>query len=209
MITIVDYGRGNIFSIGQALASQDIVFRVSGKPEDVASAEKLILPGVGAYRDAFDGLTSRGLVEPLKNAAANGVPLLGICVGCQLLLSRGEEFGGSEGLDIIPGVVSRIPDPDPEDPARVRVPNVGWRHIAVRPDVPVLSDMQEGEAMYFVHSYSPRPSNDENVAATCRINGADIPVAVHSGSVLGVQFHPERSGPAGLRLIAGFARARL
>lgn len=207
MITIIDYGRGNIFSIGQALESQGIPFRISSEPEDVTGAERLILPGVGAFRDAYQGLVSRELVEPIKAAVAGGTPLLGICVGCQLLLSRGEEFGGSEGLDLIPGVVSRIPEPDPSDPGRVRVPNVGWRHVNVVARGSVLGGMQQnGEAMYFVHSYSPRPASKENIAATSRINGEEIPVAVQSGNIIGVQFHPEKSGPAGLRLIAAFAQ---
>ncbi len=123
MIVVVDYGRGNLFSLGQALRHLNVAHEVTSDPDRVEAAERILFPGVGAFGDAMDGLRKRGLVEPLKAAAATGTPILGICVGCQLLLTHGEEFGRHDGLDLIPGTVRRLPDPrrgrsgrDPESP---------------------------------------------------------------------------------------------
>jgi glutamine amidotransferase len=150
------------------------------------------------------GLAERGLVEPLKHVATRGTPFLGICVGCQVLLSAGEEFGRHDGLGIIPGTVARLPAPREGDPAAIRIPNVGWRHLDVRPGAPVLGALNGADLVYFVHSYAPMADDPANVAATIRVNGADIPVAVHRGNVVGVQFHPEKSGVVGLKLLRRF-----
>lgn len=204
MIVVVDYGRGNLFSLGQALRSLGAPYIISDRPEDLATAERIIFPGVGAFADAMQGLQQRGLVAPLRAAAQSGVPLLGICVGCQLLLTRGEEFGGDDGLDLIPGTVAGLPKPDPSDPDMVRIPNVGWRKLSVTPQAPVLGGVTDDEWMYFVHSYAPMVDDPAHVAATLRVNGADIPAAIARDNIVGVQFHPEKSGPAGLRLLARF-----
>lgn len=204
MILIVDYGRGNLFSLGQALRHLGVEHRISDKPEELGSAERIIFPGVGAFGDAMKGLRERGLVAPLLAAARAGTPILGICVGCQLLLSRGEEFGNHEGLGLIPGTVSRLPSPRMGDAAAIRIPNVGWRSLDVRPGASMFGAMARGQAMYFVHSFAPRPENIAHVAATIAVNGEDVPVAVQRDNVVGVQFHPEKSGPAGLALLAGF-----
>jgi glutamine amidotransferase len=204
MILVLDYGRGNLFSLGEALRHVGADFEVSGDPARVAAAERIVFPGVGAFGDAMEGLRQRGLVGPLKEAAARGVPILGICVGCQLLLSRGEEFGAHEGLDLIPGTVARLPAPQPGDPEAIRIPNVGWRRLAVRPGAPVLGDLPDGVMMYFVHSYAPMADDPAHVAATIAVNGREIPVAVHRQNIVGVQFHPEKSGPAGLHLLRRF-----
>lgn len=204
MILVLDYGRGNLFSLGEALRQVGADFHVSGDPAEVAAAERIVFPGVGAFGDAMDGLRQRGLVEPLQAAAARGVPILGICVGCQLLLSRGEEFGSHQGLGLIPGTVARLPAPVAGDPEAIRIPNVGWRRLQVRAGAPVLGDLPPGDMMYFVHSYAPMADDPADVAATIPVNGREIPVAVHRGSIVGVQFHPEKSGPAGLRLLGRF-----
>ena len=204
MIIVVDYGRGNLFSLGQALRHLGAVYEVSSDPARVIAAERIILPGVGAFGDAMRGLIDRGLVEALKSAAAKGTPLLGICVGCQLLLSRGEEFGRNDGLGLISGTVARLPRPRDGDPAAIRIPNVGWRHLSVRPSAPVLEVLSDADLMYFVHSYAPMVADPDAIAATIHVNGADIPVAVHRGNVVGVQFHPEKSGAAGLKLLGRF-----
>ena len=203
MLVVVDYGRGNLFSIEHALRSVDAKPVVSGDPETLRQASRIVFPGVGSFADAMDGLRSRELVEPLLGAIDNGVPLLGICVGCQLLLSVGEEFGEHPGLNVIPGRVRRLPATDGSETS-VRIPNVGWRSVRVETDVPVVGEVQPTEAMYFVHSFAPYPANDANVAATCHINNKHVPVAVHDRSVLGVQFHPEKSGNAGLALLRRF-----
>ncbi len=206
-VLIVDYGRGNLFSLARALEHLDAAYQVSGDPEMLELAERVIFPGVGAFGDAMRGLMERGLVEPLKAAAHRGTPILGICVGCQLLLSKGEEFGAHEGLDLIPGTVGRLPDLRPDDPNATRIPNVGWRWLDVRPGATILGALGENDLMYFVHSYAPMAENEEHVSATIPVNGVDIPVAVRRDNVVGVQFHPEKSGPAGLRLLDRFLKA--
>jgi glutamine amidotransferase len=207
MIVVVDYGRGNLFSLGQALRQLGVEHVISDDPAVLAGADRIIFPGVGAFGDAMGGLRQRGLIEPLRDAARAGTPILGICVGCQLLLSRGEEFGLHEGLDLIAGTVARLPGPQPDDPDAVRIPNVGWRPLQVRPGAPVLDAVQADDWMYFVHSYAPMVDNADDIAAAIHINGADIPVAIARGNIIGVQFHPEKSGPAGLRLLARFLEA--
>lgn len=207
MIAIVDYGRGNLFSLSQALRHLEIPHEVTDDPARIDAAERILFPGVGAFGDAMEGLKARGLVEPLKRAAADGRPLFGICVGCQLLLSQGEEFGAHEGLGLIPGTVSRVPDPCADDPYGIRVPNVGWRRLDDIADHPVLSALGPKDYVYFVHSFAPHPDLPDHVGATCRLNGEAVPVAVAAGSIAGVQFHPEKSGETGLRLLQRFASA--
>jgi len=204
MIVVVDYGRGNIFSLGQALRSLNVDHITSDRPDDLAAASRIVFPGVGAFADAMQGLHERGLVEPLRAAVRGGTPILGICVGCQLLLTRGEEFGAHEGLDLIPGTVARLPEPRQDDPEMVRIPNVGWRQLDVRPNAPMFDGVRAADWMYFVHSYAPMVDDPGDVAATISVNGRDIPAAIARGHIVGVQFHPEKSGPAGLRLLARF-----
>jgi glutamine amidotransferase len=186
-----------------------VTYHISGKPEDLTDAKRIIFPGVGAFGDAMVGLQERGLVEPLRAAAQRGIPFLGICVGCQLLLSRGEEFGPNVGLDLIPGVVSRLPAPRIGDPDAIRIPNVGWRPLSVRCDAPILGQVAPEDWMYFVHSYAPMVDDPANISATIAFNGQDIPVAISRDNIFGVQFHPERSGPSGLRLLAQFLEAKM
>lgn len=203
-VVIVDYGRGNLFSLGQALKHIGVAFEISGDPRKVERAKRIVFPGVGAFGDAMHGLEQRGLVGPLKSAARNGTPILGICVGCQLLLSRGEEFGNHDGLDLIAGTVAKLPAPRSDDTAPIRIPNVGWRKLNVRSEATVFGSLGEHDLMYFVHSFAPMAEHEEEVAATIRVNGADVPVAVCRDNIVGVQFHPEKSGPAGLGLISRF-----
>ncbi len=209
MITVVDYGRGNLFSLGQALRHLGFAHTVSSDPADLDRADRILFPGVGAFGDAMEGLRARGLVEALRAAAERGVPILGICVGCQLLLGRGEEFGSHEGLGLIPGTVARLPGPREGDPAAIRIPNVGWRRLHVRPGAPVLGALGPDDMMYFVHSFAPRPDDPSHVSATIPVNGEDVPVAVRRGNIVGVQFHPEKSGPAGLKLLSQFLGAAI
>ena len=203
-VVVVDYGRGNLFSIGQALRHIGAEYKISGDPDRIASADRIVFPGVGAFGDAIEGLRARNLVDPLKAVAAAGTPILGICVGCQMLLSRGEEFGLHEGLGVIDGTVARLPDPVASDPAAIRIPNVGWRRLSIRAGAPVLDALGDDDLMYFVHSYAPMAANPEDVLATIPVNGHDVPVAIGRGNIVGVQFHPEKSGVAGLRLLARF-----
>jgi imidazole glycerol-phosphate synthase subunit HisH len=204
-VVVVDYGRGNLFSLSLALKHIGVEHEVSSEPEAVEAASILILPGVGAFADAVAGLKNRGLFEPVRRHAINDKPFLGICVGCQLLMSIGEEFGVTEGLDILPGNVRQISDHLPAGTdGPMRIPNVGWR--VVTPEHKVANGMWAGNLTpdtmyYFVHSYAPIPALSEHVHARSYFNGVAIPVAVKKGNVLGVQFHPERSGDAGLDLL--------
>lgn len=207
MTVVVDYGRGNLFSLGQALAHLGADFEISDDPRTVAAAERIVFPGVGAFGDAMAGLARRGLVAPLRTAAAKGVPILGICVGCQLLLSVGEEFGNHPGLDIIPGTVRRLPAPDADGIAAVRIPNVGWRAVEAAPDDPVVGPLAGGDMVYFVHSYAPFVNDPGHAIGWLTVNGTRAPVAVRHGNVVGVQFHPEKSGPVGLALLDRFLAA--
>ena len=207
MIFVVDYGRGNLCSLGQALRKLGTEPVISDDPTALARADRIIFPGVGAFGDAMAGLRQRGLIEPLRAAARSGTPILGICVGCQLMLTRGEEFGLHDGLDLIPGTVARLPDSQTDDPDGVRIPNVGWRPLDVRKDAPMVGSLRPDDWMYFVHSYAPMVDDENNIAATIHINGTDIPVAIARDNIVGVQFHPEKSGPAGLRLLARFLKA--
>ncbi len=206
MIVVVDYGRGNLFSISQALQHLRVDYIISDRPDDLAAADRILFPGVGAFGDAMRGLVDRGLVEPLLDAVRSGKPVLGICVGCQLLLSRGEEFGLHQGLDLIPGTVSRLPDARPGDPEAIRIPNVGWRRLDVRPGAPILGSLKPDDWMYFVHSFAPMVEDPRHIAATIQVNGQAVPAAICRDNVFGVQFHPEKSGPAGLKMLARFLR---
>lgn len=203
MIVVVDYGRGNLFSTGQALRHLGVEYEVAADPTAVGRAGRIVLPGVGAFGDCMEGLRARGLIEPLRRAAANGVPMLGICVGAQVMLEAGEEFGRHDGLGFVPGTVRRLPEGN-GGPDAIRIPNVGWRPLRMRDGF--LDGTPEGAMVYFVHSYAPFVDREEDVAATIAVNGVDVPVAFRRGNVVGLQFHPEKSGPVGLGLIARFVR---
>jgi glutamine amidotransferase len=206
VIAIVDYGRGNVFSLGQALRQVGAEFELTSDPAKVRAAAKLILPGVGAFADCVRNLRERGLAEPVIAAARLGSPLLGICVGCQVLLDQGEEFGVHAGLGLIQGVVRRLPEPRDDDAEAIRIPNVGWRTLSVARGSSLFSGLPPESMMYFVHSYAPEPASPDDVSASIVVNGQRAAAAVERGRVFGVQFHPEKSGPAGLALLAAFAR---
>lgn len=203
MITVVDYGRGNLFSTGQALRHLGASYTVSADPAAIAQADRIVLPGVGAFGDCMAGLRTRGLVAPLQEAAARGVPMLGICVGAQVMLEAGEEFGRHDGLGLVAGTVRRLPEGNGGSDA-IRIPNVGWRALHARGAF--FAETPSAAMVYFVHSYAPFVTDDAAIAATIAVNGADVPVAFQQRNVIGFQFHPEKSGPIGLRLIEQFIR---
>lgn len=198
---VVDHGRANLFSLRHALSHLGIAHEASPDPARVAGATRLFLPGVGAFGDVMKAIRERGLVEPLRDAVKRRVPLLGICVGMQILAETGEEFGLHDGLGIWGGVVRRLPDP-PMGVRGTRVPNVGWRALSARAGY--FADLPAGTMAYFVHSYALSPGEPGDVEATIDFNGAALPAIVRCGSAMGFQFHPEKSGPAGLSLIERF-----
>jgi len=205
VIAVVDYGRGNLFSLGQALRHLGASFEITADPSRVRSADRVILPGVGAFGDAMVKLRSLGMVEALRDIVSRGVPLLGICLGMQVLASRGEEFGLHEGLGFIPGTVTRLPEGNGR-PDSVRIPNVGWRLLKPMAGHGLLSDLTPGMMMYFVHSYTPIVDDAVHVAATTEVNGMAVAAVIHRDNVVGYQFHPEKSGTAGLTLLGRFLK---
>lgn len=202
MIAVVDYGRGNLFSIGQALRHVGAEAELTSDPEVILAADRIVLPGVGAFADAMRGLRSRGLVNVLQEAASRGTPLLGICLGMQLLASRSEEFGSHDGLDLIPGAVRRLQRGEGEK--ATRIPNVGWRRLRPNPKDPFIGSFEEAPLMYFVHSYVPFPDDPAAVAASIDVNGVEVAAVIRRRNVIGCQFHPEKSGPVGLQVLQRF-----
>ena len=196
-VTIIDYGLSNLLSVQHAFAHFGAETLLTSKPEDVLAADALVLPGVGAFQDGMAGLEKLGLVEPICQKAAAGTPLLGICLGMQMLFDESEEFGLHKGLGLIPGRVVKIPDTD-ADGRPQRVPHISG---------PVLAAVQPGEECYFIHSYEAKPTDETDCLAFTVYGGRRICAAATHGSVLGCQFHPEKSGEVGLKIIEEFLKS--
>lgn len=215
-VAIVDYALGNIESVRLAFAHVGVEAIVSADPDEVADARALVLPGVGAFGDAMAALEKRGLVRVLIDFAASGRPLVGICLGMQLLLGHSEEFGSHEGLGLVPGAVRRFPSPQLADDARygpgAKVPQVGWNRVeapAHRRDGwqgTLLEGLESGAHMYFMHSYYVDPESRDVVLAESEYAGVRFCSALQWANVTGFQFHPERSAEAGLSIYRNFAR---
>ena len=200
MIAIVDYGVGNLFSLRSSLAKLGLEAVVTADPEVLRKADRLILPGVGAFADAMAKLEATGLVPVLKEEAAKK-PLLGICLGMQLLFERSYEYGTHAGLGLIPGEVCPL-EPDLTDKS-LKVPQIGWNALHIVREDPLFRYIQEGEYVYYVHSYYGKSCAESTLA----VSAYSIPVtgAVRCGKVYGTQFHPEKSGDTGLRILKAFA----
>ena len=203
MIAIVDYGVGNLFSLSSSVQSLGAEVCVTGRAQDLRAASHILLPGVGAFADAMAKLEGTGLIPVLKEEAARK-PLLGICLGMQLLFEKSYEYGEHTGLGLISGSVCPLAD-DLRDPA-LKVPHIGWNALQIVPDRqadPLFRYVRSGEYVYYVHSYYAK----DCAASTLAVSDYSIPVtgAVRSGLVYGTQFHPEKSGDTGLRLLRAFA----
>lgn len=195
---IVDYGMGNLQSVRSALERLNCQVQISGDPELLSSADALILPGVGAFGEAMSNLQQRKLVEPLRRAVIDeGKPILGICLGMQLLADSSEERGNFAGLSLIPGQVRKIPVSQ-----ELRLPHIGWNGVSIRKSDPLFLDIKDGGAFYFVHSY--HFECDPECIAGVTDYGAEITAAVQKDRIFGVQFHPERSQRKGLLLLKNF-----
>ncbi len=210
-VVIIDYGIGNLFSVRRAFEHCGADVLVTSDPEILSAAPRLVLPGVGAFADGMRGLIDRGLDGVVKAYADSGRPLLGICLGMQMLASTSEEFGEHAGLGIIPGRVASIPRNDPEGKP-YKVPHVGWADLRSRAyetdwHGSILDGLKPGDAIYLTHSFAVNPSNPAHLLAYCEYNGAEVTSAIRNRNVYGVQFHPEKSGPVGLKIIANFAKA--
>lgn len=207
-VTIVDYGIGNLLSVSRALERCGAEIVMTDAASGIDAAESLVLPGVGAFADGMEGLRQRGLVESLRRYAESGRPLLGICLGMQMLLEYSYEFGVHEGLGIIPGNVIGVP-PVNASGHRHKIPHIGWNGLKLPPgraswiESP-LADLKKGDAAYFVHSFMADPENPVYRLADCDYNGVTISAAISKGAVTGCQFHPEKSGEVGLTILRAF-----
>ena len=199
MIAIVDYGVGNLFSLKSSFAAIGKDAVVTGDPEVIRRAERILLPGVGAFSDAAEKLRKNHLDILMKDMANAGKPLMGICLGMQMLFDKSYEFGEYEGLGLIPGVVRPISDVIPAD---LKIPHIGWNALNITKDHPILKYIRGGDCVYFVHSYYAADC-DDSVIATSEY-GADLTAAVAKSNVCGCQFHPEKSGEAGLGILKAF-----
>ncbi|MBP5271894.1 MAG: imidazole glycerol phosphate synthase subunit HisH [Clostridia bacterium] len=202
MIAIIDYGMGNLFSLSSSLRSLGYDVEITADPDRLRAADKLFLPGVGAFRDAQERLFSTCLAEVIKELCAEGKPLMGICLGMQLLFEKSYEYGEYEGLGLIPGNVVPMEGYIAPD---LKIPQIGWNALHFTGlSHPAFADTKEGEFVYFVHSYFATDC-DPYVVATTEYS-KELTAAVANGNVCGCQFHPEKSGEVGLRLLDAFCR---
>lgn len=200
MIAIIDYGVGNLFSLESSLKAIGAQTVVSGDPDVIRSADKLILPGVGAFEDAAKKLKNSGLDEIIKEETLKGKPLLGICLGMQMLFERSYEFGCFEGLGLIKGEIRPISERIPKG---LKIPHIGWNALKfTKNDCPIFKYIKDGDYVYFVHSYSAVNCTENTVAMT--EYGAELTAAVAKGNVYGCQFHPEKSSDVGLSILKAF-----
>ena len=199
MIAIVDYGVGNLFSLQSSFAAIGADVVITADPEVLAVADKIILPGVGAFEDAANKLRQSGLAQLLKKLAAEGKPLMGICLGMQLLLEKSFEYGEHEGLGLIKGQVVPIADAAPEG---YKIPHIGWNLLKFKKESPLFKYIKEDDYVYFVHSYYAAECDESVIAVT--EYGAELTAAVANGNVYGCQFHPEKSGEVGMKILKAF-----
>ena len=199
MIVIIDYGVGNLFSLQSSFAAIGQEAVVTRDIEEIRRADRLILPGVGAFQDAADKLRLSDMDRAVKEETAKGRPLLGICLGMQMLFERSHEYGVHEGLGLLKGEICPIAE---KIPAGLKIPQMGWNALKIVKDSPLLKYTKAGEYVYFVHSYSA-VGCDESLAATTEY-GADLTACVEHENVMGCQFHPEKSGEVGLKILKAF-----
>ncbi len=199
MVAIVDYGVGNLFSLKSSFAAIDIKAIVTSNPDEILSADRIILPGVGAFEDAARKLKESGLDKVLKQAVDKGIPLMGICLGMQMLFDKSFENGEFEGLGFVKGEVRPIKEVIPQD---LKIPQIGWNALSIKKPSKIFKYIKDGDYVYFVHSYYAANCNDSLIADTNY--GAPLTAAVQNGNVYGCQFHPEKSGDVGLRILKAF-----
>ncbi len=195
---IVDYGMGNLRNVQKAFEHIGVAARISADPDDLSGADGVVLPGVGAFGDAMKNLHAAGLVEPLQEVVRRGTPLLGICLGLQLLFEESEEMGIHRGLGLLAGRVVRFGE-------GLKVPHIGWNQLRIAQESALLQGIADGSYAYFVHSYYAVPADPKCILATTDY-GVEFASVVGQGNVFGVQPHPEKSQEVGLRLLRNFAR---
>jgi len=206
-VTLIDYGIGNLLSVIRAFEYCGAVVNLATTPAEVEVAQRLVLPGVGAFADGMQGLREKELIEPIQRYAKSGRPLMGICLGMQMLATTSEEFGEQAGLNIIPGIVKAIPKVSVDDKV-LRIPHIGWSNLLCPEQMSwsgsVLADITENSSFYLVHSFMVQPDDKKHLLAYCVYGGHRISAVIRRGAVYGCQFHPEKSGRHGLAIIQGF-----
>lgn len=203
MIAIIDYGMGNLRSVQKGFEKMGYAAEVTRNAKRIEAAPGVVLPGVGAFAACMNGLAECGLVDTVYRVVEKGTPLLGICVGMQILFSESVEFGRVRGLDILKGQVVRF------DPATLdggKIPHMGWNQLHIRHCVPHLAGIPDGVAVYFVHSYYPAPDDSEIIATTTDYGRTEFTSSVRWRNIFATQFHPEKSQSIGLRILANFGR---
>ena len=208
-VTIVDYGVGNLLSVKRGFEHSGVDVGVSADPAGIKNASRIVLPGVGAFRNGMNELKERNLIDVIRDASNRGVPILGICLGMQLLFEIGEEFGRTDGLGLVPGKVKAISSESGQG-LKIRVPHIGWNEI--RPfesdsnwEKTVLASVHAGQAMYFNHSFLVEPTDKSCVIAASEYGSNLIPSVIQHENISGCQFHPEKSGHSGLQILKVFA----
>ena len=199
MVAIIDYGVGNLFSLRSSLKEIGAEAVVTSDEKVIAEADRIILPGVGAFEDAARKLRESGMAEVVKREAAAGKPMMGICLGMQLMFDVGYEYGVHEGLGLIKGSVRPIADVIPEG---YKIPHIGWNLLKFKRESPLFKYIKEDDYVYFVHSYYAAECDESVIAVT--EYGADLTAAVANGNVYGCQFHPEKSGEVGMKILKAF-----
>lgn len=200
MIAIIDYDAGNLTSVKRALDFLGLDSKITPDPKEIRSAERVIFPGVGHAASAMKNLTAHGLDKALKETFAAGTPVMGICLGTQIILSRSEE-GDTECLGLIDGICPKFRLTD----KNLKVPHIGWNSINIKRRHPVLDGIQSGEEFYFVHSFYPKPHSSGNVIAVSDYE-IEFPAIIGDRNLVATQFHPEKSGPSGLRILSNFSK---
>lgn len=199
MIRIIDYGVGNLFSLRSSLRAIGIDADYTGDPAEIRKADKLILPGVGAFRDAREALRSTGLDRVVQEEAGKGKPLMGICLGMQMLFDKSYEYGEYEGLGLIPGEIVPM---EGRIPKELPIPHIGWNELALKQPSPLMKNTANGDYVYFVHSYYAETPAEYVIATTDY--GVEMTAAVQKDNVYGCQFHPEKSSEVGLSILKAF-----
>lgn len=207
MIAIIDYGMGNLRSVQKGFEKVGFEAVVTSDPKVLLDADRVVLPGVGAFRDCIKNLEEGGFIDPILKVIKDGKPFLGICLGLQLLFTESEEFGLHKGLDVIPGRVVRFPEGMEEAGEQLKVPHMGWNQLSIKKPAPIYEGIDQGTNVYFVHSYYVKPEDDSVVASTTGY-GLEFCSSIWKDNVMATQFHPEKSQEKGLAMLRNFARLK-
>jgi glutamine amidotransferase len=206
-VSIIDYGVGNLLNVVRGFEHCDAIVEVVESSSQIKNSDYLVLPGVGAFPDGMYELEQRGLIDSIVEHAQSGKPLLGICLGMQMLLDSSEEFGGESGLGLVSGKVIAIPDCDVNGDTH-KIPHIGWNELLSPEEKSwsgtVLQDIKKESAVYFVHSFMASPNSNDALLSYCDYDGCHIAAVIQSENVIGCQFHPEKSGDIGLKIIRNF-----